>query len=506
MCGIAGIFDPRGGAEAGLLASQARVMADAIRHRGPDSDGLWVDAAAGVALAHRRLAIIDLSAEGHQPMLSADGRYVLVYNGEVYNFPELRRELEALGCGFRGRSDSEVMLAAIRQWGLRPALARFVGMFAFALWDRQASTLHLVRDRLGVKPLYWSHRDGRLLFGSELKALEAHADCPRELDRDALALYFRRNCIPAPLSIYRGVNKLPPASILSMAAGANAPGIERYWSLAEVAEAGQTRPFAGDEREATDELERLALEAVRCRLVADVPLGVFLSGGIDSSTVTALMQRASAQPVSSFSIGFADAGYDEASNAAAVARHLGTRHQELYVREAEALAVVPRLGELLDEPFGDSSFLPTHLVAQLARQQVTVALSGDGGDEFFAGYNRHLWVARVAQLGRLPRVLRQAAARGLRALPPATWDRLAGVFRQRNPGDKLHKLAGILAADGEAAIYQGLTSHWTAPASLLPGASEPADLPARPADWPRLPDFTRTIMYLDAIPICRTTS
>ena len=498
MCGIAGLL-ATGGGDAGALGAAARAMADAIRHRGPDSDGLWLDAEAGVALAHRRLAIIDLSAQGHQPMHSADGRYVLVYNGEVYNFLELRRELEALGHAFRGHSDSEVMLAAICQWGLKPALARFVGMFAFALWDRRTRVLHLVRDRLGVKPLLWCRRGGLLLFGSELKALEAHAACPRELDRDALALYFRRNCIPAPFSVYRGVHKLPPASILSFAAGDREPRIESYWSLAGVAEAGQARPFAGDEAEAAAELDRQLMEAVRCRLVADVPLGVFLSGGIDSSTVTALMQQASSAPVKSFSIGFGQAGYNEASDAAAVARHLGTQHQELYVSEAEALRLVPELGRLLDEPFGDSSFLPTHLVARLARRQVTVALSGDGGDELFGGYNRHLWVARVARLARLPRSLRRVLACGLQALPPAAWDRLAGLLRQRNPGDKLHKLAGILAADGESAIYQGLTSHWREPTRLLPGAREPADLPRRPADWPRLPHFTQTMMYLDAM-------
>lgn len=499
MCGITGFIDLSRGTPADRLAQTGRAMADSIRHRGPDSDGVWTDAETGVALAHRRLAIIDLSAEGAQPMASADGRYVISYNGEVYNFPELRVELESRGHAFRGRSDTEIMLAAIVEWGLTAAVERFVGMFAFALWDRQDRRLHLVRDRLGIKPLYYGRIGRTFLFGSELRSLQAHPGFQGDIDRDALTLYMRLNCIPAPHSIFRQIRKLAPASVLTLDTDSGEVATETYWSLKGVAETAQRTPFAGNIGEATDELERCLGEAVRCRMVADVPLGVFLSGGVDSSTVAALMQASSDRPVKTFSIGFRDGAYNEAEDAAAVARHLGTEHHELYVTPREAQAVVPRLGAMYDEPFADSSQLPTYLVSEMARRHVTVALSGDGGDETFGGYNRYLWSDRVACTNaRLPRGLRRLLAGAITSVSPPAWDRFGGLLRQRNAGDKLHKLAGLLDADGLPEIYRRLISQWQDPAEIVVGGREPEILAQRSDDWLGDADFAAQMMYLDA--------
>jgi asparagine synthase (glutamine-hydrolysing) len=495
MCGLTGSLEFEPATSADVLGRRIKAMADTLRHRGPDSDGQWIDAKAGIGLGFRRLAIIDISAAGAQPMTSHDDRYVIAYNGEVYNFPELRRELEAKGHQFKGHSDTEIILAAIVEWGLEAAVVRFVGMFAIALWDRREQTLILVRDRLGIKPLYYAQFGGHLLFASELHALRAHPAFAGAIDRDALALYLKRNCVPAPKTIYEGVHKLPPGTILRCGPAGDID-VSPYWTLRRVAEAGQAAPFQGDEREAAAELERLLGEAVRCRMVADVPLGVFLSGGIDSSTVTALMQRQSSRPVKTFSIGFDDAGYDEAVDARAVAGHLGTDHHELYVSEADALDVVPRLGRIYDEPFADSSQIPTYLVSKMARRQVTVALSGDGGDEMFGGYNRYLWVERVIKATRwLPDAMKPALAGLLTALPPHQWDRLAKLLGQRNPGDKLHKLAGVLHARDAGQMYEGLTSHWAGAAEMVLGRT--GDLPG--PQGAELADPAHAMMYLDAM-------
>ena len=500
MCGLAGFLDLRQRRGPEALETLARRMVGTVRHRGPDSAGAWVDAAAGVAFGHQRLAIIDLSKEGHQPMVSASGRFVIAYNGEVYNFPELRGELEALGHCFRGHSDTEVVLAAIEQWGLQAALGRCIGMFAFALWDSAERRLHLARDRFGIKPLYYAHTGACFLFGSELRALEAHPEFSGEIDRDVLTLYLRRNCVPSPYSIFTGVRKLPPGTVLSFAAGDSEPRLEPYWRLRQVAEDGQGALFQGTEDDAVDELERLLGDAVRRRLVADVPLGVFLSGGIDSSTVTALMMRAASTRVKSFSIGFSNAGYDEARDAAAVARHLETDHHEYYVSDGDAQSVVPRLAAMYDEPFSDSSQLPTYLVSRLAREHVTVALSGDGGDELFGGYNRHLWCDLVARrTGWLPAPLRRAAAIALTALPPHRWDQIGGFLGQRNPGDKLHKLAGVIDAGSAQEMYEGLVSNWRTPEDIVLGGREAGSLVRCHEGWARLPDFTSQMMYLDAM-------
>ncbi len=495
MCGLTGSLEFEPATQAEVLGRRIKAMADTLRHRGPDSDGQWIDAEAGIGLGFRRLAIIDISAAGAQPMTSHDGRYVMAYDGEVYNFPELRRELLAKGHEFKGHSDTEIILAGIVEWGVEAAVGRFVGMFAIALWDRRERTLILVRDRLGIKPMYYAQFGRHLVFASELHALRAHPEFTGTIDRDALALYLKRNCVPAPKTIYQGVHKLPPGTILRCGPAGDID-ISPYWTLRQIAEAGQAAPFKGDEREAAAELETLLGDAVGCRMVADVPLGVFLSGGIDSSTVTALMQQQSSRPVQTFSIGFDDAGYDEAVDARAVAAHLGTDHHELYISEADALDVVPRLGRIYDEPFADSSQIPTYLVSKMARQQVTVALSGDGGDEMFGGYNRYMWVERViGATGWLPGPLKSALAGLMTVLPPHQWDRLAPILGQRNPGDKLHKLAGVLHARDAGQMYESLTSHW-------PGAE--AMVLDRDGDLPRtqgaaLGDAAHAMMYLDAM-------
>ncbi len=511
MCGITGFFDPGRTADDPTLNATVTAMAEAIRHRGPDADGVWTDAAAGFALGHRRLSIIDLSPAGAQPMLSASGRYVMAYNGEIYNFPRLREELEAKGHTFRGRSDTEVALAAIDEWGLEAACGRFVGMFAIALWDRQDRTLSLVRDRLGIKPLYYGWSGGVFLFGSELASLKAHPAFSAKIDRDSVSLFMMRTCVPAPHSIYRGIAKLMPGEILTLPADVapgGAPDLKTFWSFADVAARGAAAPFEGDEAQATDALEDLLRQAVGDRLVADRPLGVFLSGGVDSSTVAALMQSISADPVKTFSIGFHESDYNEAEDAALVARHLGTDHTELYVDPAKALEIVPDLPRIYDEPFADSSQLPTYLVSEMARRDVVVCLSGDGGDELFGGYNRYLWVDAIARrTGTLPAPLRWAAVAGITALSPQSWDRLfsalgpvlPGKLRQRNPGDKLHKMAGILGSKTPAGIYRGLVEHWEPGHGIVLGATAHETVLDRDGDWPKLGSFTEQMMHLDGV-------
>jgi asparagine synthase (glutamine-hydrolysing) len=501
MCGIAGILSGSS-ATGDELISGVEAMSDALAHRGPDAAGHWLDAEAGIALGHRRLSIIDLSETGAQPMTSASGRYVISYNGEVYNFAELRQELIAAGHRFRGSSDTEVILEACTQWGVVPALKRMIGMFAFALWDREARVLRLVRDRLGIKPLYWAEIGKSILFGSELKALRAHPSFRVEINHDALADFLRHGYIAAPNSIYRGVFKLRPGEMLSMRAG-QAPLVERFWDLAEIVAAARRAPFQGDEAEAESRLEALLKDSVKSRMVADVPLGAFLSGGIDSSLVTALMQAQSDTKVKTFSIGFSENDYDEARHAGAVAAHLGTDHHELYVSPQEALGVVPLLPELFDEPFGDVSQIPTYLVSKLTRQSVTVALSGDGGDEIFGGYNRYTALARYGGLlfGQ-PAGMRGIEAALLRALPPRSWDLLARALppakRPRQLGDKMHKFAGMLA-DTPEQYYRNATGHWAEPSTMVIGARVTPVHYDADAAAALLPDPVERMQYLDAL-------
>ena len=510
MCGLAGAFDP--GTEAAAWPSRLAAMATALRHRGPDDEGLWHDAEAGVGLAFRRLAILDLSAEGHQPMLSASGRYVIAFNGEVYNFRELRAELEATGSRFRGHSDTEVMLAAFETWGLAPSVSRFVGMFAFALWDRTERRLHLVRDRLGIKPMYWGWSRGALLFGSELTALRRHPSFETRLNRDAVASFLRFNYIPAPHSIFEGFKKLEPGGIRTFElAGAPRSGEGRlttYWSLAEVAREGLAHPFVGDDREAVDELERRLTESVALRMIADVPLGAFLSGGIDSSLIVALMRARATGPVRTFTIGFEEEEFDESSWARRIARHLGTEHTEQTVTAAQALAAVPRIASLFDEPFADSSQIPTLLVSELARRHVTVALSGDGGDELFAGYTRYARFTELQNnLSRIPRGARQALGRALHAVPVATANRLlafADPWLRRHgsggaAGDKIRRLGELVALPDDRALYMDLLSHWKNPEQLVAGGAERPRL-ADLAELPRgLSDPIHPLMFDDTL-------
>jgi asparagine synthase (glutamine-hydrolysing) len=510
MCGLTGFFRLSNLAGRDAPDAIATRMADTLRHRGPDDGGVWVDVGAGIALGQRRLSIVDLSLEGHQPMLSACGRYVLAFNGEIYNFRALHRELESLGEKFRGHSDTEVMLAAISRWGLANALKRFNGMFAFALWDREERRLHLVRDRLGEKPLYYGWISKTLLFGSELKALRAYPDFKADIDRNALALFLRHNYLPAPYSIYSGIYKLAPGTVLTIdkASPSSLPVPVPYWSARDAAERGLADPFSGSSDEAVGELEILLQDAIKLRMEADVPLGAFLSGGIDSSTVVALMQAQSDRPVKTFTIGFYEHGYNEAEYAREVAKHLGTDHTELYVTPEEAMAVIPRLPDLYDEPFSDSSQIPTFLISQLTRQHVTVSLSGDGGDELFAGYNRYFWGRNIWKtIGWMPQRLRGMAARVLTSVSPQAWDRaftsvgpfLPAKINQRMPGDKLHKLAEILSVGSPEAMYRGLVSHWKSPASVVLHSNEPPTALTDKTRWADLPDFTQRMMYLDTM-------
>lgn len=503
MCGLAGFLNLNGGFHADTARTVVLAMAATLRHRGPDDEGVWLDEQAGIALSHRRLAILDLSPAGHQPMVSACGRYVVAFNGEIYNHRELRGDLRDVA--WRGHSDTETLLAAVAHWGVEGALERFTGMFAFALWDRQERALHLARDRFGEKPLYYGRMGNALLFGSELKALRCHPAWRGEIDRNTLALYLRHNHIPAPYSIYRGISKLPPGALLTLGVETWGEAVPRsWWSARAQAESGVAHPFVGSEGEALERLDELLRAAVRGQMAADVPLGAFLSGGVDSSLVVALMQAQAERPVKTFTIGFSEAQYNEAHHARAVARHLGTEHTELLVTPDQARAVIPLLPEIYDEPFADSSQIPTFLVAQLARSHVTVSLSGDGGDELFGGYNRYLWADAIWRKVRwLPGMGRRALGALLSALPPHAWD---GLFRllppalqQQTPGDKLHKLAEILAADSPEQVYLNLVSQWKTPAAVVLGSREPLTALTDPAQGAALTDFISRMMLLDTV-------
>lgn len=461
-------------------------------------------------MGHRRLAIIDLSAAGYQPMLSACGRYVMAYNGEIYNFRELRAELEkAAGTpSWRGESDTEILLAAIAHWGLPRTLECVNGMFAFALWDCQERVLYLARDRLGEKPLYYGWQGDVFLFGSELKALRAYPDFRAEVDRQAMVLFLRHNYVPTPYSIYQGIHKLLPGTCLTVSRGQRESTPVSFWSAREVVEQGLNRPFAGSEAEATRELDCLLRRAIAGQMVADVPLGAFLSGGVDSSTIVALMQAQSSRPVKTFTVGFREKDYNEADHAKAVAKHLGTEHTELYVTPQEVLAVVPRLSELYDEPFADSSQIPSFLISRLARQHVTVSLSGDGGDELFGGYNRYMWVANLWRtLGRTPRSIRAAIASAMGLVSPRAWDAmfkglkwmLPAVWQYAESGDKLRKLAEVLDAENPEEIYRRLVSHWKLPSDLANNGEEPVTVLTNRGQWPSVPDIERRMMYLDLV-------
>jgi asparagine synthase (glutamine-hydrolysing) len=486
-------------------------MTDTLAHRGPDDAGVFVEEGTALALGARRLAIVDLSAHGHQPMASPDGRYVLAFNGEIYNFKDLRRDLESAGLRFAGSGDTEVLVAAVQHWGLPETLQRSNGMFGLALWDRLQRRLHLARDRFGEKPLYYGWAGTAFLFGSELKALRAHPNFDAPIDRDVVALYFRHNCIPAPYSIYSSIAKLPPASVVTIDAvttPGTRPAPEAYWSLRETAEAGISTRLTSSVDQVTDELDAVLGRAVALRMHADVALGAFLSGGIDSSLMVALMQARHSSKVKTFTIAFEDATYDEAPQARAVADHLGTEHHELLMTAADALEVIPRLPDIYDEPFADSSQIPTAVLARLTRAHVTVALSGDGGDELFGGYNRYAWAERFwRHVEPVPLPLRRAAARALGAVPPHWVDRVAaraggvlpGPLAVRMPGTKLSKVASVLPAADLHETYVILASHNTEPGRLVPGAVEPPTLIGAGPPGAAFSDPVEEMMYLDTM-------
>jgi len=482
LCGIAGIWQPGGAAEE--LRRAALDMGDALRHRGPDGDGVLVDAANGVALSHRRLAIVDLTEAGRQPMVSASRRYTVSFNGEIYNFQELRKDLVALGCAFRGSGDTEVLLAAIEQWGLEKAIGKTIGMFAIALWDAERRELHLVRDRLGKKPIYYVEQDSQFAFASELKALHRRFGGRFDVDRSALAQYLRFQYVPAPRSIFQGVHKVSPGEIVTVRRGDGGFSIAKstYWSPIRVYAEAAASPFVGTMAEAESELERLLLDSVRLRMISDVPLGAFLSGGIDSSMVVACMQKVGSRPARTFSIGFEESEFDESKDAALVARHLKADHTELVVTSEMALSVVPQLPEIYDEPFGDSSQIPTFLVSKLAREQVTVALSGDGGDELFCGYNRYLWWRQIWPKVRVvPASIRRSLGTWALKYDSERWNAwllpavrlLPKAQRRLAPGSLVRKAAETMAATSPASLYMRLVSHWREPESVVLGAKEP---------------------------------
>lgn len=510
MCGLAGFL---GFGDIGSPKDTLNSMTTAISHRGPDDSGIWIDDHSGVGLGHRRLSILDLSPAGHQPMHSMCGRYVIVFNGEIYNFHNIRAELEKNGVAsaWRGHSDTEVILAAVSFWGIAETLPRLTGMFAIALWDRQTSTLCLARDRLGEKPLYYGWLGDTFVFGSELKSLRAHPHWQGEINRSALALFVRHSYVPAPFSIYKDVYKLPPGTFLCLEP--NRRDQRRatpasYWSMKNAAESGIRDPVELHDDQAIDELERLLSAAIKRQMIADVPLGAFLSGGIDSSAIVALMQAQSNRPVKTFTIGFHETGYNEAQHAKAVANYLRTEHTELYVSPADAMSVIPKLPVLYDEPFSDSSQIPMFLVAQLARAHVTVTLSGDGGDELFGGYNRYTWAASLWNKMRwVPRSLRAVAAACLFRVPPKGWDTvfekisavLPATSKHSAPGDKIHKLASLLRTQNPEEMYLGFVSHWEWPNELVIGAAEPKTALTDPDAWAILPDFVQRMMYLDSV-------
>lgn len=496
MCGIAGFVSTVSNREHNYANTMR--MAAALTHRGPDAGSVWIDEDVGVALAHRRLAVLDLSSAGRQPMHSVSGRWVIVYNGEIYNHLSLRAEIDATGRspGWRGRSDTETLLAAIDVWGIEGALLRCVGMFAFALWDRRDRTLYLARDRAGEKPLYYGWQRETFFFGSELKALRAHSEFKPAIDRSSIALYLRSGYIPAPYSIYAGIRKLAPGSWLALKAGAESPETHCYWSLARVAERGVLDPFRGSEADAVEEVSRLLLKSVAVQQEADVPLGALLSGGIDSSLIASLMQAQKSGPVRTFTIGFEQNDYDETAHAHAIAAHLGTEHTELCLTASDALSLIPKLPVVYDEPFADSSQLPTCLVMALARRHVTVALSGDAGDELFGGYNRYRFLPSVWNwFGAMPKSIRERVFL-LAGVAPRLIGSGLGVGQVALKLQKLQRLFDGSPTSSDD-LYRAAVAEWHDADEAVVGASFPENLLDTPQFWPRIGDPVARMMAVD---------
>ena len=506
MCGIAGFW--RGdGRDADHIS---REMISTLKHRGPDDFGVWSSSEANISFIHTRLSIQDLSPAGHQPMHSHCGRYIIVFNGEIYNHLEIRNiiERDAFTPAWRGHSDTETLLTAISVWGLEKTLNKCIGMFSLALWDRKEKVLSLARDRLGEKPLYYGWQGDTFLFGSELKALRKHPAFYNEIDRDSLTLLLRHNVIPAPYSIYRGIYKLKPGMLLVLRQGEKQPMITPYWSVKQVAEAGYDRPFEGGDSEALFELENIIMQAVKGQMIADVSLGAFLSGGVDSSVVVALMQTQSVKPVKTFSIGFNEDTYNEAEYAEKVARHLGTEHTELYITPTEILDIIPKLPSIFDEPFSDSSQIPTHLVSLMTKNYVTVALSGDGGDELFGGYNRHFLVNSIwSRIKYFPIPLRKFVANIMMSISPQVWNNtyhavssiLPARMQFNLPDDKLRKFSEIISVDSPESMYRSLVSHWKEPEKIVIGGIEPLTSITEQSQWAVLSGVENKMMFLDTV-------
>lgn len=494
MCGITGFWQQL--EQQDTFNRTITSMTDSLIHRGPDDGGVWVNEACGLGMGNRRLAIIDLSPAGHMPMVSKCGQYVLAYNGEIYNFMELRQELEADGYRFRSQTDTEAILEGCVRWGVKATLEKLNGMFAFALWDGTSKMLTLARDRMGIKPLYYGWSKQTFIFGSELKAFHHHPDFSKSLNRDVLALYLRYSYIPEPYSIYNNVYKLPPGHYISLNQSTEKAEPVAYWDIQQVAQQSNGQPFAGNETEAIDAFDTLLKDAVKKRMVADVPLGAFLSGGVDSSAIVSLMQAQSEQPVKTFTIGFQEKGFDESAHAKAVAAHLGTDHTELLVTPEQAQAVIPNLATIYDEPFADVSQIPMYLVSELTRKHVTVSLSGDGGDELFAGYSRYL----LRKLHRVPSFVRLLGSKTMQSLSTDQWDRLFKPMKQISlPGDKLHKLSEIVDKSSFSEMYRALISNCKSPENCLMGVNEPSSNITNQMQWQTFDDPIKQMMFLDLI-------
>ena len=506
MCGITGFVDLNH-TDSESICNQ---MVQTLHHRGPDHSAVWSNKNLGVTLGHARLSILDLSPAGHQPMTSSCGHYVIVFNGEIYNHLQLRKELASSGYreSWKGHSDTETLLAAFSIWGVKKTLQLTVGMFGLALLDLKEKKLFLARDRMGEKPVYYGWQNGSFLFGSELKALKAHPNFQNIISRDSLSLLMRHNTIPSPHSIYEGIFKLTPGSILSLDLKSKEQKEETFWTMKEVVQSAIDDPFKGSEQEALSTLESILCKSISGQMISDVPLGAFLSGGIDSSTIVALMQSLSSEKIKTFSIGFNEKEYDEAEQAKEVAEYLGTEHTELYVTSTEALEVIPKIPTMFDEPFSDSSQIPTYLVANLAKKSVDVSLSGDGGDELFGGYNRHVWVKSIwEKTGHLPLIARRLILYAITSLSPSSWNKffqtcsplLPSRFRTSQPGDKMHKLANVIAADNPEAMYRNLVSHWNEPDSIVLGSKEPETLLSESSELPNLSEIEQRMMFLDSV-------
>ena len=506
MCGITGFWSFTSENKVNLTEIVSK-MNSFLAHRGPDDRGVWVDEIHGLALGHSRLSIIDLSSSGHQPMQSSCGRYVISYNGEVYNFKEIRETLENRGVSFRGHSDTEVVLAAISTWGLQDALKKFNGMFSFALWDKKDSKLYLVRDRVGIKPLYFGIQKNILFFSSELKAIRAHPSFDAELDFNNLALFFRHNYIPAPFCIYKDLQKLLPGhfAVISMDSKIK---VVNYWDIREISSRKGKEYLDLSEKKVESTLESLLLDSVNIRMRSDVPLGAFLSGGVDSSLIVALMQAQSSLPVKTFTVGFYKDEFNEAQYAKKVAEHLGTKHTELYVKPKQAQEVISRLPDIYDEPFSDSSQIPTFLISQLTRHHVTVSLSGDGGDELFAGYNRYFRVKDFWEKTRfIPNPLKHFLSGTIRSISSDGWDRffsrvrflMPDIFKKKMFGGKLYELTEFFNCRTTDDLYKRFISHWTKPQELVAIAKEPATVIGDRSLSTEIPDFVDRMMFLDLV-------